>query len=276
MSAPVIFTYNLKGGVAKTTTVVNLAAVLGKMGKRVLVVDLDPQSAATWMLAVGPQQMGDSTYAAIMGAKPMTDVIKRSRFENVDVAPSSEDLYGLDADIEAVPHNREQLLNTALAPVRNSYDLIMIDSHNKYGLTELNALRAADRLLIPVSCGFLPFWGLNQLHHLVGRAETRYNHPIEVLGYVVTMYRRKMLNLASENKEIERQLREKYGGQVFSTVIDYDENIDVAAMHQEPVAYYLQHTRGTREYDQLAEEVLGRLHHDGHAVRPTEGVTANV
>lgn len=276
MSAPVIFTYNLKGGVAKTTTVVNLAAVLGKMGKRVLVVDLDPQSAATWMLAVGPQQMGDSTYAAIMGAKPMTEVIKRSRFENVDVAPSSEDLYGLDADIEAVPHNREQLLNTALAPVRNSYDLIMIDSHNKYGLTELNALRAADRLLIPVSCGFLPFWGLNQLHHLVGRAETRYNHPIEVLGYVVTMYRRKMLNLASENKEIERQLREKYGGQVFSTVIDYDENIDVAAMHQEPVAYYLQHTRGTREYDQLAEEVLGRLHNDGHALRPTEGVTANV
>ena len=276
MSAPVIFTYNLKGGVAKTTTVVNLASVLGRMGKRVLVVDLDPQSAATWMLAVGPQQMGDSTYAAIMGAKPMTDIIRRSRFENVDVAPSSEDLYGLDTDIEAVPHNREMLLTTSLAPVRNTYDLILIDSHNKYGLTEVNALRAADRLIIPVSCGFLPFWGLTQLHHLVSRAETKFNHPIEVLGYVVTMYHRKILNLASESKEIEQQLRGRYGGLVFGTVIEYDENIDKAAWHQEPVGYYQEHTKGTREFDQLAEEVLGRLHHDGHVSRTTEGVTANV
>jgi chromosome partitioning protein len=275
MTAPVIFTYNLKGGVAKTTTVVNLAAVLGRMGKRTLVIDLDPQSAATWMLAVGPQQMGDSTYAAIMGVKSMSDVVKRSRFENVDVAPASEDLYGLDADIEAVPHGREQLLATAIAPVRSMYDLILIDSHNKYGLTEVNALRAADRLLVPVSCGFLPFWGLGQLHHLVNRAETRYNHPIGVLGYVLTMYHRKVLNLASESKEIERQLREKYGSQVFNTVIEYDENIDKAASHQEPVAYYQQHTKGTREFDLLAEEVLGRLQNDGHESRPPAGVTEN-
>lgn len=259
MSASVIFTYSLKGGVAKTTTVVNLAGILGQMGKRVLVIDLDPQAAATWMLAQSPQHVDTSTYAAMMGTKPLSDIVQRTHFTNVDVAPSSADLYGLDSDIETVTKGRGQLLVKALAPARNIYDMVLIDAHNKYGLTELNALHASDYLLVPVSCSILPFWGLEELHELLLRAASNGGPHPEILGYVLTLYHRKILPLHVHSKDIEQQLRAKYGDKVFRTVLDYDDSIDEAAALQEPVSYYRQRAKGTVEYQRLAKEVLDRM-----------------
>ncbi|MDG6913235.1 MAG: ParA family protein [Nitrososphaerota archaeon] len=259
MSASVVFIYSLKGGVAKTTTVVNLAGVLGQLGKRVLVIDLDPQAAATWMLAQSPQHIEGSTYVALMGTKPIQDIIQRTHFSNVDVAPSSAELYGLDSDIETVTTGRGQLLVKALSPIRNMYDIVLIDAHNKYGLTELNALHASDFLLIPVSCSILPYWGLEELDQLLLRAASNGGPHPEVLGYVITMFHRKILRLNAHSKDIEQQLRVKYGDMVFRTVLDYDDSIDEAASNQEPVSYYRTHARGAVEYEHLAREVLDRI-----------------
>ena len=267
MGASVVFTYSLKGGVAKTTTVVNLAGILGQMGKRVLVIDLDPQAAATWMLAQSPQHVDSSTYVAMMGTKPLADITQRTHFTNVDVAPSSADLYGLDSDIETVTKGRGLLLVKALAPVKGTYDVVLIDAHNKYGLTELNALHASDYLLVPVSCSILPFWGLEELHELLLRAASNGGPHPEVLGYVLTLYHRKVLSLHAHSKDIEQQLRAKYGDKVFRTVLDYDDSVDEAAALQEPVSYYRQRAKGTVEYEHLAREVLDRMNHNGNGDR---------
>lgn len=269
--APVIYVFNLKGGVAKTTTAVNLAAEFGEMGKRTLMVDLDPQAAATWMLAPSPPDIQHSVYAALKGGKPLVDIIQRTRFQNVDVVPASVDLYGLDLDIDT-DQDRELLLSKALAPARNIYDLILIDSHNKYGLTEINALCASDLLLVPVSCSPLPFYGLDQLNYILQLASQKYGHSTRVIGYVLTLYHRKIVALHSECKEVERKLRDKYGPLVFGTVIEYDENIERATSLQEPISYFQQHTRGAREFNQLAVEVLDRLH-DGYGTKRIEGGT---
>ena len=265
VSAPVIYIFNLKGGVGKTATTVNLAAEFGRMGKKTLVVDLDPQCASTWSLGVAPQDAARSVYYPLMGKGTLQDVIRTSSFANVDLAPASEEMYGLDIDIEKAGADREKLLASALAPLRDRYQIILLDSHNKYGLTELNALRATDHLLVPVSCSVLPFWGLTQLHHLVGRASMIYNHPVETIGYLLTMFHRKVVALHSESKDVEQQLRTRYGAKVFNTVIDFDENIDIAVGHQEPVVYYRERARGSREYAQLAKEVVSRMgsHVDG-------------
>lgn len=269
MGAPVVYVFNLKGGVGKTATTVNLAAEYGRMGKKTLVVDLDPQCASTWSLGVAPQDASRSVYYPLMGKGALQDVIQTSSFTNVDLAPASEEMYGLDIDIEKAGTDREKLLVNALAPLRDRYQMILVDSHNKYGLTELNALRATDYLLIPVSCSVLPFWGLTQLHHLVGRASNIYNHPIETIGYLLTMYHRKVVALHSESKDIEQQLRARYGDKVFDTVIEFDENIDVAVGHQEPVSYYRERTKGAREYGQLAHEVVSRISGHVGTVRST-------
>ena len=259
MSAPVIYVFNLKGGVGKTATTVNLAAEFGRMGRKTLVVDLDPQCASTWSLGVAPQDAARSVYYPLMGKGTLQDVIQTSSFTNVDLAPASEEMYGLDIDIEKAGADRERLLVNALAPLRDRYQVILLDSHNKYGLTELNALRATDYLLVPVSCSVLPFWGLTQLHHLVGRASNIYNHPVETVGYLLTMFHRKVVALHSESKDVEQQLRTRYGDKVFRTVIEFDENIDVAVGHQEPVSYYRERARGSREDGELAKEVASRI-----------------
>jgi chromosome partitioning protein len=279
MNAPVIYIFNLKGGVAKTTTAVNLASVLGEMGKRTLVVDLDPQCAATWSLGISPQNIANSTYSALMGKKPFPEIIKKSNFANVSVAPASEELYGLDIDIQKVDSDWETLLTKALEPVKRDYDAIVIDSHNKYGFTEVNALVASDYLVIPVSCSILPFWGLNQLHHLIDRAEAMYGHHVDILGYLLTMFHRKIPVLHSESKDIERQLRAQYADKVFTTVIDFDENIDQATWKQEPIAYYQRHAKGSKEFDQLGQEVIERIsnghNHDPKVEANKGGVMVN-
>ena len=183
---------NQKGGVGKTTTAVNLSAALGQLGKRVLLIDIDPQGNATSGLGVNKRDIPSSTYDLIIAAADVKDVIRKTPYENVDILPSNIELAGAEIELVELDH-RESRLKRAIAPVVEQYDYILIDCPPSLGLITLNGLTACGSILVPIQCEYYALEGLSQLIATVRQVKRLYNPRIEIEGVLLTRRSRNIL-----------------------------------------------------------------------------------
>jgi chromosome partitioning protein len=254
--AHVIVVANQKGGVGKTTTTVNLAACLAAVGKRVLLLDLDPQANATSGVGVDKTE-GGSAYHPLLGEGLLADKIKPTAFERLDLLPSEVDLCGAEIELARVDNHLTRL-QLALEPVRNSgrYDLILVDCPPSLGILTLNAFAAADWMLVPLQCEYYALEGISMIHRLLKQlGDTGVNPRLELLGVVMTMFdgRTKL------SQQVVGEVREHFGGAVFETVIPRTTRLAEAPSFGKPIIHYDRYSAGAAAYELLADELAKRL-----------------
>ncbi len=210
----VIVVANQKGGVGKTTTAINLGAALNELGKRVLLVDLDPQSALSAGLGVDSYQLDETIYDVLVDSRVTMPSIIRPIRPNLDVAPSNIDLAAAELElISAI--GREYIFKEALAPIRNKYDYILVDSPPSLGLLTVNALTAADEVIIPLQCEYLALRGMRSLLETIEKVKAKLNPRLEIRGILGTMFNARTLHA----QEVMDEIRSIFGDKVFDVVI---------------------------------------------------------
>jgi chromosome partitioning protein len=242
---------NQKGGVGKTTTAVNLSAALGRAGKKVLMVDIDPQGNATSGLGVNKRETPNSTYQLLVGAARIGETRVKTEFKNLDIVPSNIDLAGVEIELVEM-EERTYRLKQALAPVRDEYDYIVIDCPPSLGLITLNALTAANGLLVPIQCEYYALEGLSQLMATVRQVKRLYNPDIEIEGVLLTMYDSR-LNLTMQ---VVAEVKKHFPGKVYRTVIPRNVRLSEAPSYGMPIQYYEDVSKGAAAYNELAQEFL--------------------
>ena len=249
----IISVVNQKGGVGKTTTAVNLAAGLGKLGKRTLLIDIDPQGNSTSGYGVNKRSVAVSVYHVLTGTAKLASATIKTPFENVSVVPSGIDLAG--AEIEMIElDNREYILKNAIAPVFSQYDFILLDCPPSLGLITLNALAASDTVLVPIQCEYYALEGLSQLMSTVRLVKQRYNPGLELEGVLLTMYDGR-LNLT---QQVVNEVKQYFPRKVFSTVIPRTVRLSEAPSFGQPIQYYDSGNKGALAYNALAEEIINK------------------
>ena len=242
---------NQKGGVGKTTTAVNLAAVIGSWGFRVLLVDADPQGNATSGVGVQRGSFRKGLYHALVLGDSLSSLTVKTDVTNVDVVPSNKDLAG--AEIELVDMDqREFRLRHALEEVESQYDYIVIDCPPSLGLLTLNALTAARSLLVPIQCEYYALEGVTELFDTLARIRRLHNPSLTIEGLLLTMYDERT-NLSAA---VAADLRDFYGRQVFQTVIPRNVRLAEAPSYGKPIVTYDPQSKGAEAYSQLAREIL--------------------
>lgn len=262
LSAPLLFSdmlktipiINNKGGVGKTTTTVNLAAGLGREGRRVLVVDLDSQGSASLALGIDREDLEPSTASVLFGEKAPSDVIQRTATRNVDVLSGSLRLADADTKLSSVD-GRENRLTQSLSGIEEDYDTILIDCAPSTSLLTVNALVAADAFIIPVSPSYLSLEGVVSLGEVVKNVRMSLGEAAPVLGVLITMVQRD----DEQTRAIIDEVRGHYGGKVFDIEIQQDAAIEEAPTHGQSVFDYAPGSQGADEYQMLVDEVLDRL-----------------
>lgn len=252
--ARVIALCNQKGGVGKTTTTINLAAALAEYGRRVLVVDFDPQGAATVGLGVNPYELSGTVYNLLMDRHPdVAAVIQRTRVEGLDVLPANIDLSA--AEVQLVGEvAREQVLSRALRPVLDDYDVVLIDCQPSLGLLTVNALTAAHGVLIPLECEFFALRGVALLTETIEKVSDRLNPRLRVDGIVATMFDARTLH----SREVIARVHEAFGDRLLQTVIARTVKFPDASVAAEPITTYAPTHSGAEAYRQLARELVAR------------------
>ncbi|MBC7341393.1 MAG: ParA family protein [Clostridia bacterium] len=247
----VIAVANQKGGVGKTTTAVNLGAALALRGRRVLLVDIDPQANATSGVGVRKEDVREGTYDSLIGRLPLRAVIRPTEIGGLDLAPSSIQLAG--AEVELVgEERREYRLRAALEGVRGRYDYLLIDCPPSLGLLTLNGLVAADSVLIPIQCEYYALEGLGQLMRTVELVQKGLNPGLQLEGVLLTMFDART-NLAIQ---VVEQVKEHFRDKVFKTIVPRNVRLSEAPSFGQPVVTYDARCRGAEVYRELAEEVL--------------------
>ncbi|MDO4997837.1 MAG: AAA family ATPase [Neisseria sp.] len=254
MSATIIAVANQKGGVGKTTTAVNLAAALAEQGKRVLVVDLDPQGNASTGSGIDKNGLQHGVYHVLLGEAEIQDAILTSETGKYDVLAANRALAG--AEVELVQEiAREMRLKNALAQVGNQYDFVLIDCPPTLTLLTLNGLVAAQSVIVPMVCEYYAMEGISDLIATVRKIRTAINPRLDILGIVRTMYdSRSRLVL-----EVSEQLQKHFGDKLFATTIPRNVRLAEAPSHGMPALAYDGKAKGTQAYRELAQELLQRL-----------------
>ena len=251
--AKIIAISNQKGGVGKTTTAVNLAACLGTLGKKVLLVDADPQGNATSGVAIDKSKVELSTYNILVDGISAEECLFSTQYKNLHILPSSLDLAAAELEIADKPH-REALLKNAVLPIKFNYDYIIIDCPPSLGLITANALTMADTILVPIQCEYYALEGLSQLMNTVRRVKRQYNSSLELEGVLLTMYDGR-LNLT---QQVVEEVKKFFPGKVFRTVVNRGVRLSEAPSFGMPVIYYDKNCKGSLAYTELAKEIIAK------------------
>ncbi len=249
--ARVIAIANQKGGVGKTTTAINLAACLASADLRVLLIDLDPQANSTSGLGIDKNAVASSVYDVLSGAVPLVTAVVHTELDSLDLLPANRDLIGATVELLEAP-GREGLLRTRLGEVQGVYDFILIDCPPSLGILTVNALAAANSILIPVQCEYFALEGLSELFGTLDRVRQALNPGLEVEGVVITMYDDR-LNLSAQ---IQDNVRAHLGKQVLRTVIPRNVRLAESPSFGKPILLYDGRCKGADSYIQLAREIL--------------------
>jgi len=244
---------NQKGGVGKTTTVVNLATSLALSGRRILVVDLDPQGNATSGFGIDKSTIDRSMYGALVDGIPLRDVVIPNVIDGLSLAPSAIELSGAEVELVSL-ERRDRRLSKALDGVEGTYDWILIDGPPSLGLLTVNALTAADAVLIPIQCEYYALEGLTQLTATVNLVRDHLNPGLEINGVVLTMYDART-NLSAE---VAAEVRRHLASAVYDTVIPRSVRLSEAPSYGQPIALYRPDSRGAEAYAALAAEFIAR------------------
>lgn len=244
---------NQKGGVGKTTTVVNLAASLGELGQRVLAVDADAQGNCTTGLGVDKRSLSSTLYEVILDQAVASDVLVHTTCKGVDLLPANVDLAGAEIELVSAP-SRERRLADVLRRMKGLYDLVLIDCPPSLGLLTLNALVAADGVLVPLQCEYYALEGLSQLVRTLRRVAASLNPGLEISGAFLTMFDARTNLSAQVMAEAKAFFKER----LFHTVIPRNVRIAEAPSHGMPIGAYDPHSKGAEAYLELAREVLER------------------
>lgn len=247
----IISVSNQKGGVGKTTTTINLAAFLAELGKRVLIIDIDPQGNSGYGLGINTEEVNTTLYEAILGEIKIEDAIFRSEIEDLYIIPSNIHLSGAQVELLDKP-NREYILQKMLEPIRDDFDFIFIDCPPSLGILTLNSLVAADSVLIPLQCEYYALEGLNQLLRVISMVQESLNRKLCIEGVVLTMYDPRT-NLS---QQVVSDVKEFFKDKVFDTIIPRNVKLSEAPSFGKPIGNYDRQCVGSVTYEKLAKEVL--------------------
>lgn len=251
--AKIIAVANQKGGVGKSTTVVNLAASIGMYGQKVLCIDMDPQGNTTSGFGIKKKSVQVTVYDLLMGKKRISEGIIETEYQNVSVICSTSALAGADIELVSL-ENRSNRLKMQLLTVKNDYDYILIDCPPSLSLLTINALCASDCVLIPLQCEYYSLEGLSQLMESVKKVKQYYNPEIDIDGIVFTMYDSR-LNLTNQ---VVAEVQKHFPDKLYKTYIPRNVKLSEAPSFGKPAIYYDRSSRGAEAYEKLAEEMLVR------------------
>lgn len=244
---------NQKGGVGKTTTSINLSACLAEAGKKVLVVDIDPQGNATSGLGVEKNELENTIYELFVGECKLSDCLIENVLDNLSVLPSNVNLSGAEIDLIGI-EKREFLLKKYITPIRDNYDFVIIDCPPSLNILTVNAMTTADTVLVPIQCEYYALEGLSQLIHTINLVKQRLNPELEMEGVVFTMYdARTNLSL-----QVVENVKDNLQQTIYKTIIPRNIRLAEAPSHGLPINLYDPKSSGAESYMLLAEEVINK------------------
>ena len=247
----VIAVFNQKGGVGKTTTNVNLTASLGTMGKKILVLDLDPQGNTPSGYGIEKYEVERTIYDVIIDGVDISETILKTEFENIDIVSSDTDLAGCEIELTS-RDNREYILKNAIDKVRDNYDYIFIDCPPSLGMLTINSLTAVDSVLIPIQCEYYALEGVSQLMGTIKLVKSRLNPELDIQGVVLSMFDGR----ANLSIQVVEEVKKYFRGSVYTTLIPRNVRLAEAPSHGMPVHYYDSKCKGAVAYMELAEEFI--------------------
>ncbi len=252
--ARIIAFANQKGGVGKTTSAVNIAASLGILGKKVLICDLDPQGNSTSGFGINKKQIRNSSYEVLIGFTGAENAIMSTNFQNIWVMPSNINLAGAEFDLYEM-ENREFRLKSALESVKENYDYVIIDCPPSLGMLTVNALAAADGVIIPMQCEYYALEGLGMLMNTTSKIKKLYNPDLQITGIVLTMFNGRLVL----SMQVVAELKKYYADKLFATPISRNIKLSEAPGFGMPVYYHDKYCKGAREYMEIAKELITRI-----------------